>query len=158
MQKIAPCLWFDGNAEEAANFYLSVFPASRIAATLHHTDASPGRKGDILAITFELDGQEFMALNGGPQYHFTPAISLMVHCASQEEVDRYWTTFLDSGGKAVACGWLEDRYGVSWQIVPDGLLEMLRDPDREKANRVMVSMMNMIKLDIAELRKAYRGE
>jgi predicted 3-demethylubiquinone-9 3-methyltransferase (glyoxalase superfamily) len=99
-----------------------------------------------------------MALNGGPQYQFTPALSLMVHCASQEEVDRYWSTFIDSGGTAVACGWLRDRYGVSWQIVPDGLLEMLRDPDRDKANRVMASMMNMIKLDIAALRKAYRGE
>jgi predicted 3-demethylubiquinone-9 3-methyltransferase (glyoxalase superfamily) len=158
MQKIAPCLWFDGQAEEAARFYLSVFSASRIAATLHYTEAAPGRTGDVLAVTFEIEGQEFMALNGGPQYQFTPAISLMVHCSSQEEVDRYWSAFLDSGGQTMACGWLQDRYGVSWQIVPDGLLEMLRDPDRDKANRVMTAMMKMIKLDIGELTKAYRGE
>ncbi|NML33047.1 VOC family protein [Paraburkholderia antibiotica] len=158
MQKIAPCLWFDGKAEEAANFYLSVFSKSRIAATLHYTEAAPGPKGDVLAVTFEIEGQEFMALNGGPQYTFTPAISLLVHCSSQEEVDRYWSKFLDAGGKTMACGWLQDHYGVSWQIVPDGLLEMVRDPDHEKANRVMIAMMKMIKLDIGELRKAYRGE
>ncbi|MCC8396248.1 VOC family protein [Paraburkholderia sp. MMS20-SJTR3] len=158
MQKIAPCLWFDGQAEEAARFYLSVFSGSRIAATLHYTEASPGRTGDVLAVTFEIEGQEFMALNGGPQYQFTPAISLMVHCSSQAEVDRYWSALLDSGGKTMACGWLTDRYGVSWQIVPDVLLDMLRDPDHDKANRVMAAMMKMIKLDIGELEKAWRGD
>ena len=157
MQKIAPCLWFDGNAEEAARFYTSVFSESRIATTLHYTDAGPGRKGDVLAITFEIEGQEFMALNGGPQYHFTPAISLLVHCASQEEVDRYWEKLCD-GGTPVQCGWLTDRFGVSWQIAPDKLLTMIRDPDGAKASRVMQAMMKMVKLDIAELERAYRGE
>ncbi|MEX3789334.1 MULTISPECIES: VOC family protein [Paraburkholderia] len=157
MQKIAPCLWFDGNAEEAAEFYTSVFPASRIATTLHSTDAGPGPAGEVVAVTFEIEGQEFMVLNGGPQYKFTPAISLMVHCDSQEEVDRYWSKLLD-GGEPVACGWLRDRFGVSWQITPNVLLQMLRDPDRAKASRVMAQMMKMVKLDIAPLEQAYRGE
>ena len=157
MQKIAPCLWFDGNAEEAADFYTSVFPASRIATTLHYTDAGPGPAGKVVAITFELEGQEFMALNGGPQYTFTPAISLFVHCESQQEVDHYWSKLLD-GGEPVACGWLRDRFGVSWQIAPNVLMEMLRDPDREKASRVMAQMMKMVKLDIGPLEQAYRGE
>ena len=157
MQKIAPCLWFDGNAEEAADFYTSVFPASRIATTLHYTDAGPGPAGKVVAVTFELEGQELMALNGGPQYHFTPAISLFVHCDSQEEVDHYWSKLLD-GGEPWACGWLRDRFGVSWQIAPNVLMEMLRDPDREKASRVMAQMMKMVKLDIAPLEEAYRGE
>ncbi|EEA02015.1 3-demethylubiquinone-9 3-methyltransferase [Burkholderia sp. H160] len=158
MQKIAPCLWFDGNAEEAADFYTSVFPASRITTTLHYTDAGPGPEGKVLAITFEIEGQEFMALNGGPQYKFTPAISLLVHCDSQEEVDRYWSKLLDGGGEPVACGWLRDRFGVSWQITPSVLLEMVHDPDRKKASRVMAAMMKMVKLDIALLEQAYRGE
>ncbi|MEM5296339.1 VOC family protein [Burkholderia sp. JPY481] len=157
MQKIAPCLWFDGNAEEAAEFYTSVFPASRIATTLHSTDAGPGPAGEVVAITFEIEGQEFMVLNGGPQYKFTPAISLMVHCDSQEEIDHYWSKLLD-GGEPVACGWLRDRFGVSWQITPNVLLRMLRDPDRAKASRVMAQMMKMVKLDIAPLEQAYRGE
>ncbi|MGF6549873.1 VOC family protein [Paraburkholderia youngii] len=157
MQKIAPCLWFDGNAEEAAEFYTSVFPASRIATTLHSTDAGPGPAGEVVAVTFEIEGQEFMVLNGGPQYKFTPAISLMVHCDSQEEVDRYWSKLLD-GGEPVACGWLRDRFGVSWQITPNVLLQMLRDPDRAKASRLMAQMMKMVKLDIAPLEQAYRGE
>jgi predicted 3-demethylubiquinone-9 3-methyltransferase (glyoxalase superfamily) len=157
MQKIAPCLWFDGNAEVAADFYTSVFPASRIATTLHYTDAGPGPAGKVVAITFELEGQEFMALNGGPQYQFTPAISLFVHCDSQQEVDHYWSKLLD-GGEPVACGWLRDRFGVSWQIAPNVLMEMLRDPDSEKASRVMAQMMKMVKLDIAPLEQAYRGE
>ncbi|NVH74883.1 VOC family protein [Paraburkholderia sp. JPY432] len=157
MQKIAPCLWFDGNAEEAAEFYTSVFPASRIATTLHSTDAGPGPAGEVVAVTFEIEGQEFMVLNGGPQYKFTPAISLMVHCDSQEEVDRYWSKLLD-GGEPVACGWLRDRFGVSWQITPNVLLQMLRGPDRAKASRVMAQMMKMVKLDIAPLEQAYRGE
>ncbi|MBB5416629.1 VOC family protein [Paraburkholderia atlantica] len=157
MQKIAPCLWFDGNAEEAAAFYTSVFSASRIATTLHSTDAGPGPAGEVVAITFEIEGQEFMVLNGGPQYKFTPAISLMVHCDSQEELDRYWSKLLD-GGEPVACGWLRDRFGVSWQITPNVLLQMLRDSDRAKASRVMAQMMKMVKLDIAPLEQAYRGE
>jgi predicted 3-demethylubiquinone-9 3-methyltransferase (glyoxalase superfamily) len=158
MQKIAPCLWFDGNAEEAANFYTSVFSASRIVTTMHYPDAGPGPKGKVLAITFEIEGQEFMALNGGPQFTFTPAVSLFVHCASQEEVDRYWTKLIEGGGSPWQCGWLKDRFGVSWQIVPDALGDMLRDPDDAKASRVMAAMMKMVKLDLAQLEHAYRGE
>ncbi|SDR03360.1 VOC family protein [Paraburkholderia tuberum] len=158
MQKIAPCLWFDGNAEEAVEFYTSVFSASRIATTLHATDAGPGPAGKVVAVTFEIEGQEFMALNGGPQYKFTPAISLFVHCDSQEQIDRYWSKLLDGGGEPWACGWLRDRFGVSWQIAPNVLLQMLRDPERAKASRVMAQMMKMVKLDIAPLEQAYRGE
>lgn len=158
MQKIAPCLWFDGNAEEAARFYTSVFAESRIVTTMHFTDAGPGPEGHVLAITFEIDGQEFMALNGGPQFPFTPAISLFVHCSSQQEVDRYWAKLIDGGGSPWQCGWLTDRFGVSWQIVPDALGEMLRDPDKAKAGRVMAAMMKMVKLDLAQLEHAYRGE
>ena len=156
MQKISPCLWFDGNAEEAARFYTSVFPDSRITTTMHYSDAGPGPKGDVLFVTFELEGQEFAALNGGPQYSFTPAISLFVHCESQEEVDGYWAKLLD-GGATMQCGWLRDKFGVSWQIVPDALPQMLRDPDAAKASRVMQAMMKMVKLDIALLEQAYRG-
>ena len=156
MQKIAPCLWFDGNAEDAARFYTSVFSDSRIVTTMHYTDAGPGPKGKVLAITFEIEGHEFMALNGGPQFPFTPAISLFVHCRSQEEIDRYWSKLLD-GGTPWQCGWLQDRFGVSWQIAPDVLGDMLRDPDTERAARVMTTMMKMVKLDIAPLEQAYRG-
>lgn len=156
MQRITPCLWFDGKAEEAANFYISVFGNSRIVTTMHHTEASPGAEGSVLAITFELDGQEFMALNGGPDFTFSPAISLSVHCGSQQEVDTFWAKLCD-GGEPWQCGWLKDRYGVSWQIVPDVLPQMLRDPDRTKANRVMQAMMAMVKLDVAQLEAAYQG-
>jgi predicted 3-demethylubiquinone-9 3-methyltransferase (glyoxalase superfamily) len=157
MQKIAPCLWFDGTAEEAAHFYTSVFADSRIATVMHYTDAGPGPEGKVLAITFEIEGQEFMALNGGPQFPFTPAISLFVHCSSQQEVDRYWTKLIEGGGSPWQCGWLKDRFGVSWQIVPDALGDMLRDPDKAKASRVMAAMMKMVKLDVAQLEQAYRG-
>jgi predicted 3-demethylubiquinone-9 3-methyltransferase (glyoxalase superfamily) len=143
MQKIAPCLWFDGNAAEAARFYTSVFSASRIATTMHYTDAGPGPEGDVLVVTFEIEGQEFMALNGGAQFPFTPAISLFVHCSSQAEIDHYWSKLLDGG--------------MSWQIVPDALGDMLRDPDTAKASRVMKAMMQMVKLDVAQLEHAYRG-
>ncbi|AXE91775.1 VOC family protein [Paraburkholderia sp. DD10] len=156
MQKIAPCLWCDGNAEEVARFYTSVFSNSRIATTLHYTEAGPGPEGGVLAVTFEIDGQEFMAMNGGPDYPFTPAISLFVHCGSQQEIDHYWAK-LGEGGAPWQCGWLRDKFGVSWQIAPDALLRMLQDPDRAKANRVMQAMMTMIKLDIATLEEAYRG-
>ncbi len=156
MQKIAPCLWFDGKAEEAARFYTSVFSSSRIATTMHHSDAGPGPKGSVLAVTFELEGQEFMALNGGPGFTFTPAISLFVHCGSQKEIDGYWSKLSD-GGTPQQCGWIQDKFGVSWQIVPDVLGQMLRDPDAAKATRVMEAMMKMVKLDIALLEQAYRG-
>ncbi|WP_027802504.1 VOC family protein [Paraburkholderia dilworthii] len=157
MQKIAPCLWFDGNAEEAARFYTSVFSGSRIVTTMHYTEAGPEPEGGVLAITFEIEGQEFMALNGGPQFQFTPAISLFVHCSSQEEIDTYWAKLTD-GGAPWQCGWLTDRFGVSWQIVPDALGTMLRDQDTAKANRVMQALMKMVKLDVEGLERAYRGE
>jgi len=157
MQRIAPCLWFDGNAEDAARFYTGVFSGSRIATTMHYSDAGPGPKGNVLAITFELEGQEFMALNGGPDFPFTPAISLFVHCSSQREIDDYWAKFSD-GGTPWQCGWIKDRFGVCWQIVPDTLGDMLRDPDDAKASRVMRAMMKMVKLDVAQLEEAYRGE
>ena len=158
MQKIAPCLWFDGNAEEAARFYTSVFTESRIATTMLYTEAGPGPKGDVLAITFEIEGQEFMALNGGPQYKFSPAISLMVHCESQAEVDSLWEKLCADGGSPWQCGWLQDRFGVSWQIVPNGFIELIRDPDTEKAARTMKAMMKMGKLDLAALQAAHRGD
>ena len=154
MQKITPCLWFNGNAEEAVDFYLSVFRNSRIVDTLRYGDAGPGPKGDVLLLRFELEGQEFSALNGGPQFTFTPAISLYFDCEDQQEVDRLWDALL-KGGAPMQCGWLTDKFGVSWQIAPRGIIEMLEDTDSAKASRVMTAMMGMIKLDIAELKQAY---
>ncbi len=152
--RIAPCLWFDGNAEEAVDFYTSIFPGSRVVDVMRHGDAGPGPKGTVLAITFELEGQEFLALNGGPQFHFTPAISLFVKCRTQDEVDGLWHR-LSAGGEEVQCGWLTDRFGVSWQIVPTALGDMLRDRNEAKAANVMRAMMQMVKLDLAQLRRAY---
>jgi predicted 3-demethylubiquinone-9 3-methyltransferase (glyoxalase superfamily) len=157
MQKIAPCLWFDGNAEEAARFYTSVFSDSRLATTLHYTDAGPGPEGGVLAVTFEIEGQEFMALNGGPQFPFTPAISLFVHCGSQEEIDRYWSKLIDGGGAPWQCGWLTDRFGVSWQIVPRQLIRLIGDADRTRARRVFEAMMQMKRIDIAAIERAADG-
>lgn len=154
MQKISPCLWFDGKAEEATNFYCSVFKNSKVVNTMRYGDAGPGPKGSVLAVTFELEGQEFMALNGGPQFHFTPAISLFVKCQTQQEVDALWDKLLE-GGQAQQCGWLTDKYGVSWQIVPTVLGEMLQDPDPQKSKRVMEAMMGMVRLDIERLKRAY---
>jgi predicted 3-demethylubiquinone-9 3-methyltransferase (glyoxalase superfamily) len=154
MQKITPCLWFDGKAEEALNFYASIFKNSRVYDVKRYGDAGPGTKGSVLAANVELDGQQFMALNGGPMFKFTPAISLFVSCDSQDEVDHYWNRLLE-GGRPSQCGWLDDKYGVSWQIVPRALGEMLQDKDAAKANRVMQAMLKMVKLDIATLRQAY---
>ena len=154
MQKIRPCLWFDGKAEEAANFYVSVFDDAKILDRMYYGEAGPGPKGSVLTVTFELCGQEFIALNGGPHYTFSPAISLFVTCRSQAEVDQYWEK-LSAGGETQRCGWLTDKYGVSWQIVPAARGEMLQDKDPGKASRVMASMLTMIKLDIARLRDAY---
>ncbi|MFM0327635.1 VOC family protein [Caballeronia glebae] len=156
MQKISPCLWFDGNAEEAANFYLGAFKSARITDIMRHTESSPGTKGSVLAVLFELEGEDFMALNGGPEYKFTPAISMFIKCESQAEIDHYWDKLTD-GGKPIACGWLTDRFGVTWQIAPARLLKMLQDPDPVKADRTMKAMMGMIKLDIAALDRAYNG-
>jgi predicted 3-demethylubiquinone-9 3-methyltransferase (glyoxalase superfamily) len=156
-QKITTFLWFDTNAEEAVNFYVSVFKNSKILNTLRCGDAGPGPKGSVLTIEFQLDGQEFTALNGGPQFKFTEAISQVVHCDTQEEVDYFWEK-LSEGGQIVECGWLKDKFGLAWQIVPDVLLELLQDSDEAKSQRVMKAMMQMKKLDIEQLEQAARGE
>ncbi len=154
MQKITPCLWFDNNAEEAVNHYLSIFKNSKINKVLHCGDAGPGPKGSVLTIAFQLEGQDFIALNGGPIFKFNEAISLSVDCKSQIEVDDLWEK-LSAGGQESRCGWLKDKFGLSWQVVPSALVEMLQDPDPEKAKRVMAAMMKMGKIDIAKLKQAY---
>ena len=162
MSKITPCLWFDNNAEEAVQFYLSVFKRSRLGAIARYGDAGAqvsGRpKGSVMTVTFEIEGQEFVALNGGPVFTFNEAVSFQVHCETQEELDQYWNA-LSAGGDADAqqCGWLKDRFGVSWQIVPDVLGEMLKEGDAETTNRVMHAVLQMKKLDIRTLQKAYEG-
>ena len=154
MQKIAPCLWFDGNAEDAARFYTSVFSDSRIATTLHYTDAGPGPKGSVLVATFEIEGQRFMVLSGNSHNKFNMGISLYVNCESQAEVDALWEKLTADGGAPVQCGWLTDKYGISWQIIPRQLIELLNDPDAEKSARVLKSMMGMVKIDVDELKRA----
>ena len=155
MSKISPCLWFDGEAEEAAKFYVSLLPDSRINHVQKNvTDSPAGRAGTVLVVDFTLAGQSYLALNGGTRFDFTPAISLAVDCKDQAEVDRLWEGLSD-GGSIEQCGWLRDRYGVSWQIVPTVLRELLADPDPAKAQRVMQAMMQMVKLDIAALKRAY---
>jgi predicted 3-demethylubiquinone-9 3-methyltransferase (glyoxalase superfamily) len=156
MQKITPFLWFDGKAEEAMHFYTSIFPDSKTTALTRYGEAGPGPKGSVMTTAFELCGQEFIALNGGPHYQFTPAISFVVSCRTQEEIDHYWSKLV-AGGKALQCGWLTDKYGVSWQIVPAAMGEMLQDKDAAKSRRVMAAMMPMVKLDLAELQRAYDG-
>jgi predicted 3-demethylubiquinone-9 3-methyltransferase (glyoxalase superfamily) len=153
MKEITPCLWFDTEAEEAATFYTSVFPNSRITEISHYGEAGPREAGTVMVVAFELDGRPFVALNGGPQFRFDEAISFQILCESQEEVDRYWTT-LGEGGEEGPCGWLKDRFGLSWQVVPTRLMELLRDPDRGRAQRVMAAMLQMRKLDVAELEAA----
>ena len=157
MQKISPFLWFDGKAEEAAEFYISVFPNSKIGDILRNGPDGPGPQGSVLTVAFELDGQEFTALNGGPHYKFSPATSFVVNCETQDEVDYYWEK-LSAGGKTMQCGWLDDKYGVTWQVVPSVLVKMLQDKDAEKAHRVMQTMMQMVKLDIKPLQQAYDGK
>jgi predicted 3-demethylubiquinone-9 3-methyltransferase (glyoxalase superfamily) len=156
MKGITPFLWFESQAEEAAEFYVSIFPRSRITQTTRHGEGGPGPKGTVMTVAFELDGQEFVALNGGPQFSFTQAISFVVNCETQAEVDAFWDR-LSAGGKQVQCGWLTDRYGVPWQIVPTGLGRLLGDEDPERSRRVMSAMMQMRKLDIGELERAYAG-
>ena len=158
MQKITPFLWFDGKAEEAANFYVSIFQNSRILNITRCGEAGPGPKGSVLVVTFQLEGQEFIALNGGPQYTFTPAISLLVNCETQAEVDGLWAKLTSGGGKEVQCGWLQDKFGLSWQIVPKAFFELMQDKDPVKSQRVFKAMMQMTKFDIAALQRAYRGE
>jgi len=158
MQKITPFLWFDDNAEEAMHFYVSIFKNSKVGQISRYGDAGPGPKGSVMSVTFELEGQQFMALNGGPYFKFTPAISLFVNCETQEEVDELWGKFLSGGGRSDQCGWLTDKYGLSWQIIPRHLSEMLNDPDPEKSQRVMKAMMQMVKIDIEALKRAYNGK
>jgi len=154
MPKMFPCLWFDHQAEEAMIFYTSTFKYSKIGEISRYGDAGPMPKGTVLTATFQLDGQDFMALNGGPAFHFTPAVSFFVNCETQAEVDELWQK-LSAGGEEGQCGWLTDKYGVSWQIVPTVLGQLMQDPDPEKARRVTEAMLKMRKLDIAKLKQAY---
>jgi predicted 3-demethylubiquinone-9 3-methyltransferase (glyoxalase superfamily) len=154
MQKITPFLWFDHQAEEAAKLYISVFKNSRIVGMARYGEEGPGPKGTVMTVEFELDGQEFIALNGGPLFKFTEAISFVVNCETQEEIDKFWDQ-LSEGGEVQQCGWLKDKYGVSWQIVPTILGQLMQDKDPEKSRRVMQAMLQMVKLDIKTLQKAY---
>jgi predicted 3-demethylubiquinone-9 3-methyltransferase (glyoxalase superfamily) len=154
-QKINTYLWFDNNAEEAMNFYVSIFKNSKILELVRYGDAGPGPKGTVMAGTFQLEGQEFMALNGGPHFKFTEAISLFVNCETQEEVDDLWKKLTAGGGAPSQCGWLKDKFGLSWQIVPSVLLKMLADKDPVKSKRVMEAMLQMSKIDISKLKQAY---
>jgi len=156
MQKITPFLWYDTQAEEAAEHYVSIFPDSKIESVTRFGDEVPGPKGRVMTVNFQLAGQRFMALNGGPMFPFTEAISFFVDCKDQAELDGYWEKLLE-GGEESQCGWLKDKFGVSWQIVPSVLGEMLSDPDPQKAQRVTEAMLKMIKLDIKELKQAYDG-
>jgi predicted 3-demethylubiquinone-9 3-methyltransferase (glyoxalase superfamily) len=153
VEKITPCLWFDTEGEEAANFYVSVFKNSRILEISRYGEAGPRPAGTVMLVTFELDGQEFMALNGGPEFKFNEAVSFHLSCETQEEVDSYWDS-LTEGGEAGPCGWLKDKYGVSWQVIPRGLNELLGDPNPEKSQRAMKAMLTMSKIDIAALKQA----
>ena len=157
MQKITPFLWFDGNAEEAMNLYVSVFKNSKVVSVTRYGEAGPGPKGTVMAATFQLEGQQFYALNGGPQYKFTPAISLFVSCETQQEVDELWNK-LSAGGHKDKCGWLQDKYGLSWQIIPTVLGKMLQDKNPRKSQSVMKAMLQMDKIDIAKLKQAYEQE
>ena len=154
MPNITPFLWFDGNAEEAMNFYVSVFPNSKIGSVTRYGDGGPGPKGKVMTATFQLDGQEFFALNGGPQYTFSPAISFFINCKTQQEVDDLWEK-LSEGGEKQRCGWVKDKYGLSWQVIPTILGQLLRDKDPEKSKRVMQAMLQMDKIDIKRLQQAY---
>ena len=151
------CLWFDGQAEEAADYYTSIFKNSKLGRVGRHTEAGPGAPGTVLAVEFELNGQKFVGLNGGPQFTFNEAISFQIFCADQDELDYYWSK-LTEGGEEVACGWLKDKYGVSWQVIPTGLIELISDPDPEKAKRATEAMLAMTKLDLAAVQRAHAGE
>ena len=158
MQKITPMLWFDDQAEDAAKLYTSLFDDAKILNVSHYGEAGPGEPGSVMTVEFELEGQKFVGLNGGPaHYGFTEAVSFVVNCETQEEVDKFWDALTD-GGEEGPCGWLKDRFGLSWQITPTALPRLLTDPDREKANRAMNAMMGMRKLDIAELERAAAGD
>lgn len=158
MSKITPFLWFDNQAEEAMKFYTSIFKNSKVGKVARYGDAGPGPKGSVMTASFELDGEEFIALNGGPHFKFTEAISFVVNCEDQEEIDYYWKKLTAGGGQESQCGWLKDKFGLSWQIVPTVLSKLLSDQDPKKGQRVMQTLMPMKKLIIADLQKAYDGE
>ncbi|MDO9122067.1 MAG: VOC family protein [Anaerolineaceae bacterium] len=157
MPKIIPCLWFAGQAEEAANLYISLFKNSKILSTALYPENAPGQAGTIMTVNFEIEGQEFIALNGGPLFQFNESISFAMTCEDQTELDRLWYGLTANGGEEVQCGWLKDKFGVSWQITPKILEELLSDPDKEKTDRVFQALLNMVKLDIEGLKKAYSG-
>jgi len=157
MQKITPFLWFDGQAEEAAELYTSIFENSKVLNVSHYGEAAPGETGSVMTVEFELEGVKFVGLNGGPEFQFTEAVSFQVSCETQDEVDDLWAK-LSEGGEEGPCGWLKDRFGLSWQIIPTALPRLLEDPDREKANRVMNAMLQMRKIEIAELERAAAGD
>ena len=154
MKKITPFLWFDGKAEEAMNFYVSIFRNSKVGSVTRYGEAGPGPKGTVMSATFQLDGQDFFALNGGPHFTFSPAVSFFVNCETQQEVDELWEK-LSEGGEKQRCGWLKDKYGLSWQIIPSALSEMLHEKDAAKSGRVMKAMLQMDKIDIKGLKQAY---
>ena len=157
-QRITPNLWMDTEAEEAAEFYTSIFPNSKILDVQHYGSAGPRSEGMVLLVVFELDGQQFVALNGGPEFKPNEAVSLEIRCKDQDEVDHYWDKLAADGGEHGPCGWLKDKYGFSWQVVPEALLRLLADPDREKSQRVMAAMLKMGKIEVAELERAFQGE
>ena len=158
MDKVFPCLWFDGDAEEAANFYVSLLPDSRVDEVVRSPADNPSMKeGGVLVVDFTLAGRKFSGLNGGPNFKFNEAVSFAVRCKDQAEVDRLWDALAADGGEPVQCGWLKDRFGLSWQIVPEEMYEMLSSPDRDGARRAMEAMLKMVKLDLAELKRAFEG-
>ena len=156
MQRVTPCFWFDDNSEEAANFYTSIFKNSKITQVSRYGEGAPGPKGKVMVVTFQLDGQDFMALNGGPQFKFSEAISMAVNCKDQDEIDYYWEKLIE-GGKASQCGWLKDKFGLSWQIVPAIIGELMTDTDPARRDRVMQAVMQMVKPDIAAMKRAADG-
>jgi predicted 3-demethylubiquinone-9 3-methyltransferase (glyoxalase superfamily) len=158
IQKITPFLWFDHQAEEAAEYYTSIFNGSSIDGIARYGDTGPGPKGSVMTVQFTIEGQQFVALNGGPQFKFTEAISFVVNCETQDELDNLWEKLLSGGGQESQCGWLKDKYGMSWQLVPASIEEMLQDKDPERSSRVMRAVMKMKKLDIAELQRAFKGD
>jgi predicted 3-demethylubiquinone-9 3-methyltransferase (glyoxalase superfamily) len=158
MQKVQPFLWFDNQAEEAANFYVSLFRNSKVLGTTHYSEGAPQPAGSVMTVSFELEGTQFIALNGGPHFHFTEAISLFISAETQEEIDGLWEKLCSGGGSPGRCGWLKDKYGLSWQVAPPILPKLLSDPDRAKAGRVMQTMLGMSKIVIADLQAAYDAE
>ncbi len=155
-KKLTPCLWYDGNAEDAVAFYRSIFKKSKVLSVTRYSDAGPGKPGTVMTMKFQLEGQDFLALNGGPHYQFTPAISFIIDCVDQAEVDYFWDK-LSTGGQVQQCGWLTDKFGLCWQVVPRGLIELYETEDAAKVKRVMEAMMKMVKLDIATLEAAAKG-